>query len=449
MPRGAAVPATVGLGSARTFATAPAHGSFQAGANNVPVVLRAFAQIFDDDDKYLPSATRYTPYVRRPRKGAKNNYGRGPRAPRRHRRESTASISSNTSSILREIGHYFPVVLAPVDEEVPLPPCPEDLVTPGVTATLALPLSPSLNALLEPTARIPYADAEIGVAILAQLTAGLLPLHDAYAAAGARVIPLLAKLENLGVLDVHTYPPTTLEVACNYRGEPDILRIVFAGRSTRDVRALLGDLLDAEGWWTLSQARQAIVPLEDEDEAKRHWVAEPIERAERVSRSINAAPTSASTASLASSVDLDLVMPTLDMSVAPTVTPSMYDSAFDDSYVSPESTWPPSAMSMSLRSSPSESGMSTPYSYSAGVDSWTSSATPSSPASLLSSLASLDDYYSDREWISPPSEADADLDAWSDAGIDHATTLEAATPGQVEEVEMFWVGGGLSLTQSW
>jgi hypothetical protein len=354
--------------------------------------------------------------------------GKGLRA-RRRRPARRDSAASTTSSILRDIGHYFPIVLGPVDDEVALPLQPETLVTVGVTTTLALPLSPSLNTLLEPTSKIPYADAEVGVAILAQLTHGILPLHDAYAAAGARIIPLLAKLESLGVLDIHAYPTTTLDVTTNHRGEPDILRVIFSGRSARDVRAFLGDM--DEGWWTLSQASQAIIPVEDEDEARVAWRNRPDTAAASLASSI---------ASSATSSSVDLIMPTLDLSIAPAITPSTYELDFDSGYDS-QSSWPPSLSS--IRSSPSESGMCTPYSMD---DSWTSPASPSSPASILSSLSSLSEYEHDRDnmvWISPPSEADADLDAWSDAGIEHQHSDEA------QEVEIFWVGGGLSLTQSW
>lgn len=409
--RGAAVPANVGLGSARTFASGPA--TFAKTAHNVPVVLRAFSQIFDDDD-LLPKGTRYSPYMRK-RFSRRSPRGKGLRAPRRTSITSTTS----TASLIRELGHYFPIVLKST-KEVQLPPQPEQLVTPGYTATLALPLAPSLNTLLEPTATVPYSDAEIGVAILARLTHGLLPLHDAYAAAGARVIPLLARLDALGILDPRAGPPTTLDVATNFRGEPDILRVIFAGRSAQDVRDLLGDEVDSS-WCALSEARHVIVPIEEEDEAKVAW--------ERP------APSRATSTS-----SVDLVMPTLAMSIAPTVVPSAYESDFDVSHdFSDDEHDFESNSSWSASPASDMSGISTPNS-----DSWSSS-----PASLLSSLSeSLSEHDMHDSWISPPSEVDADLDAWSEASV----TLERARDHErelVEEVDAFWVGSGLSLTQSW
>jgi hypothetical protein len=434
-PHGAAVPATVGLGSARTFATAPAAGTFNAGVHNVPIVLRAFASIFDDEDK-LPRASQYKPYARPKRQRQQKKNG----GIRRARRCRVNSISSATSerSILRELGNYFPLTTTVDEEDVALPVIPEQLVTPGSTSTLALPLAPSLSSLLAPTPTITYADAEIGVAILAGLTAGLLPLHDAYAAAGARVIPLLARLESLGVLAVHLEPATTLEVATDPFGEPDILRIYFNGRSPSDVLTLLGGTLaaDADGyeWWALTESKHPVLSSIDEINEEQ-WDNMP-----------------------APSPTVELVMPTVDMSMMTAagslteVELEMGNGGWPD--------WPPSpTLSPSVPSSPASpasnastfsSGMATPHSYeNDDMASWTTS--PSmSHASLISAVAlslARSRSGSDLSWSSPPSEADDDVQsAWGSDGdavhINDEYVLELDhSPG--------WVGDGLGLAQPW
>jgi hypothetical protein len=445
---GARTQTQVGLGSARKFSSGPA----QQVSQNVPVVLRAFANIFDDEDK-LPRASRYAPYRRLPKRRVQR------RQQQRARRDSVASITSTasaSSALLGELGHYFPFVVdssaAEAEAELALPLRPETLVTPGVRTTLALPLSPSLAALLEP-ASVPYADAEAGAAALSRITHGMVPLHAAYAAAGARIVPLISRLELLGVLHAHAYPRATAHVSLDSRGEPDVLRIVFAGRSAADVRALVGDLESG----VISQARE-LVEI-DEDEALARWrepvlanpVFEPVLTASPAPISIPPSPSLV----MASVDSLDLVMPTLDLSVAPTVVPSSYDLAFDVAFEE-DSYWPPSASmavssSASTVSSPSSSGHSTPRSSGSWASDSTTpmSLTPPSPSSVLSSISSLSSLSAlDAAWIAPPSEADADLDAWSDVASDRASA-SAQFEADAVEVHVSWVDGSLSLTQAW
>lgn len=436
-PRGAAVPASVGLQSARGFATAPAAGSVHSAVGNVPVVLRAFTHIFDHEDKFgpkpLPRGRRYVPYKRQARTTPRA------RQLRQHKRRPSA-IKEEEESVQKQLATYFPLrptpsAAASFDADgVPLPPCPEDLVTPGMTATLALSLSPSLDALLAPTATTSYADAEVGVSILARLTHGAMPLHEAYASyASARVIPLLARLEALGLLDKHAWPSTRLVLLCD-RGTPDILRVVFQDRSAGDVLALLGDRLEA-GWFALSDEYSEVKELSEAEEAAitGDWDSVP-----PTARSRRASASEAPQIPPLSPVTL--VMPTLDMST-PTLQraleaeePAWLDPAEAESgYTSPRASFPPSSIA---------SGESTP----SVLDSWATSPSLSAMSFMdrlefrdfefdLDSLASLDSRSDGDAWSVAPSEADADVESYGRAG------------GM--EVVVSWVGPGLSLVDSW
>ncbi|KAL1409515.1 hypothetical protein Q8F55_003498 [Vanrija albida] len=415
-PRGAAIPASTGLGAARTFATTPPAGAFpgSGATGNVPVVLRAFASIFDDEgEATLPRAARYTPYVRATRK--QRAAKAGIRAPRRKPR--TPSTASERSAILRELAHYFPLGAVAEDAAVELPPTPESLVTPGAVATLALPLAANLGLLLAPTPNVPYADAEIGVAVLARLTAGILPLHEAYALGSGRVIPLLARLEGLGVLDpLNGGPAVSVEITTDHHGNLDILRIVFAERSAGDVIALLGDTLDVDGgvWWALSERRKAErLSATEEHQIMEVWDDAP--RAPRPAASMSAASVH------------ELVMPTLDLSMVPTVVRS-------------DASWPPSP-ALSAASFPASSGTSTPASFDhiELYSTWSSS--PSAPASLLSSIADSFSDVSDDGWSVSPSDEDQDVaSAWADD----------ADSAEVEDViAASWETRGFGLMQPW
>lgn len=399
----------VGLGKARTFATAPPVGSVPGGAQNVPVILRAFAQLLDDDD--LPKPTRYTPYVRRPTRRAASQRTKS-RLQRQQRRSCGASVTScSTEGKIRELAAYFPLPFQRQETEVPLPPVPEVLLTPGHVTTLSLALAPSLDALLDPTPRISYADAEVGVAILAGLTQGLMPLHEAYAAAGARIIPLLSKLDALGVLDPRGFPATTLEVSLDADGNPDILRVIFAERCAEDVRELLGDLVDI-GVLT----ERAVLSANEVDAMRAPWGERSSER-----------PKQARTLSYEPERTTELIMPSMDMSRV---------DLSQTSYEYERSQW----LSESF---PPSSGTLTPDTLE--IESVNSPSTPSDwesspPGSLLGSLASLEDQSLERSyaWSVYPSENDSVVESWRE--VTPTAVLE-------REVEVGWVEFGLM--QSW
>ncbi|BEI82457.1 hypothetical protein CcaverHIS002_0303250 [Cutaneotrichosporon cavernicola] len=387
-PRGAALPANVGLGSARTFATASPAGSIPGATGNVPVVLRAFSQIFDDEDKYKPltRGRRYIPYT--PRKERRTT----PRA--RQLRKRRAPSCSSSASIGEQLAAYFP--FRPVEVDVVLPPHPEDLVTPGMSATLALPVAPSLDALLAPEP-IPYADAEVGIGVLSRLCDGAEPLHDAYSAAGARLIPLLARMEALGLLNPGAWPKVSLQILCD-SGRPDILRVVFVDRCAGDVLALLGDMLEA-GRFALTDTYVESLSPADEAAIAEHW------------DSVHPAPTVQP-----SSPSMDLVMPMVDLST-PTIP---YGSYAEET----EPIWPESSPSMSPSSTPSM------------LDSWATSPALSRNLSFIDNL-DLASFVSSTEsdgWSVSPSEEDMALEGVAGPGI---------------EVQVSWVGPGLSLIDSW
>lgn len=414
----------VGLGKARTFATAPPVGSVPGGAQNVPVILRAFAQLLDDDD--LPKPTRYTPYVRRPtrRAGAQRTKSRMQR--QRERRSCPSIISNSTEGKIRDLAAYFPLPFQRQEQDVPLPPVPEVLLTPGHVTTLSLALAPSLDALLDPTPRISYADAEVGVAILAGLTQGLMPLHEAYAAAGARVIPLLSKLDALGVLDPRGFPATTLEVSLDADGNPDILRVIFAERCADDVRELLGDLVEI-GVLT----ERAVLSANEVDAMRASWgeqsqwadhsasqskqlPAQSGQRPERPSmsqrRTLSYEPESVH----------ELVMPAMDMSRE--FGDNQWLSELSESFPPSSGTQTPDTLDIESLASPSDSEWSSP------------------PGSLIGSLASLEDQSLERSyaWSVYPSETDSVVESWREV---------QPTVIREQEVEVGWVEFGLM--QAW
>ncbi|KAK4684562.1 hypothetical protein P7C73_g5610, partial [Tremellales sp. Uapishka_1] len=306
----------VGLGTARTFASGPAAGGAGQAIGKVPIGLRAFANLLSDEehDKALPRASRYTPYQRS--------------RPARTRRTRARACRK------QEYQHYFPLLTATSTSDPTLPPLPETLVTPDVETTLSLPLSPSLNHLLSPTTTLAYDVSEIGLSIFARLLHGILPLHDAFSIYGStRLIPLLAKMEGLGVL---TPDGVDMQVILDSFGQPDILRIVFSDRSKDDVKRLLGESLRAgdEGdWWHLHEEKlvvehrsaEAKLTVGEEKELKEDWISPP-PISPRVEAFTNDSPVVAT--AMAQSHDIsasaddfyvatdDLIIPTLDMSIA-------------------------------------------------------------------------------------------------------------------------------------
>ncbi|KAK8861382.1 hypothetical protein IAR55_002201 [Kwoniella newhampshirensis] len=398
---GPSISANVGLGSARTFASGPAAGAHA----KVPMGLRAFSGLLNDDEhkgKPLPRASRYTPYAR------------GPRG-RRHRR----SQCSVDSAFIKEIQHYFPLaVTRPTEVEITLPPFPETLVTPGFTAILALPLSPSLDALLNPTTRLTYSETSIGVHIFARLTDGLLPIHSALSLhASTRVIPLLTKLDGLGVLEYHpASPKVELEVATDAEGRPDILRLVFGDRSIANVRELLGESLreTEEGkWWALYEEKRGIELTQGErQEMMEQWGSSDGPAGVTSQQSID-----------------DLVFPTLDMSA----------------YIDNDDTALVDSISSSLPASWPTSGSSTPSDV--GSSNASLSYTPSLDGSLTESLLSrLAESSNDVIWSVYPSDSDSDVESalavsaeWGEGSVSLGNEIEVEAG---ESVTGRWTGSG-------
>ncbi|OCF34671.1 hypothetical protein I316_03714 [Kwoniella heveanensis BCC8398] len=429
---GPGISANVGLGSARGFASSTS-GSVQA---NVPIVLRAFASLLDDDEKKhslkpLPRASRYTPYTQPTRFQRQRRARRAP---------STCSIDS--SLIIKEIQHYFPLPspTRSIEEQqcqIALPPTPETLVTDGKITVLALPLSPSLEALLLPTARMAYSEASIGIHILARLTQGLMPIHNAFSLhSSTRIIPLLTKLDGLGVLEYHpdaSMPNTEAQVIHDAEGRPDILRLVFHGRSVGDVRTLLGESLrkTEEGdWWAL---------YEHEDEEEGDGMELTVKERTEIMEQWDAPPSASrpkASAVPATAGSEQLIFPTLDMSIAPTVTSigRHGESAvlFDVDADVDTSTGLSSSWTVSGSSTPSPIESISPLS-NAGSS---SSVNPESLATSLLSLQSYSDSDYDSEldldlgseyaWSVHPSESDSDVESAYSSVIVSNSNAEAA-----------------------
>jgi hypothetical protein len=429
--------AHVGLGSARTFASGPTQSLVQS---KVPIGFRAFASLLNDEehDRVLPRASRYRPYSR-PAKSA------GSRLRRSARRVPNPSVSSVDSVALSQLSFYFPRVRrSPAVADVPLPPMPETLVTPGKTTTLSLPLSPDLHALLEPTTEVTYQDAEIGLTILAHLPRGVLDVSEAFDLHRChRIIPLVAKLQSLGVLDDTEFgtPSAALYVVRNAMGQPDILRITFVGRSVSDVHALLGESLrpNEEGdWWYLHDA--------DERSSDDLTVAESraiLEDWQPSSPSPAASLTAANEREHVPVVgnadsSVELVLPLLDADAPATegLAHTFTDSWPSSGTMSPLSASPPSVQSpLSDISLPSDDF----------------------PTSLTASLLSeLSQPSISSAWEVPPSETDSDVESaislemassevWSEG------VVEAEVPSPEMSMMSMWSGaeGGFGFAQPW
>ncbi|WWD16712.1 hypothetical protein CI109_101143 [Kwoniella shandongensis] len=408
---GPSIPANVGLGLARGFASGPAAGVH----GKVPMGLRAFASLLDDDNngKPLPRPSRYSPYAR-------------PSRTRRHRR----SQCSVDSSLIKDMKHYFPLVVPHQTEViVTLPPLPETLITPGSTAVLALPLAPSLDALLNPTPTLSYSQTSIGVHIFARLTDGLLPIHSALSLhASTRIIPLLTKLDGLGVLDYHpASPKVKLEVVTDAEGRPDILRLIFEDRSVGNVRELLGESLretEQGQWWAWYEEKRGLELTQGErKEMMEQWGSTDEQPRQPLRESVE-----------------ELVFPTLDMSTYI----DSDDSALIDS------------MSSSVPTSWPTSGSSTPSELISRTPSLPS--TPSEDGSLTESLLSrLAESNSDIIWSVYPSDSDSDVESaiavseeWGE--VSSISVLDDNEQEQSESVLGRWTGSGEGfgfLAQPW
>ncbi|WWC68819.1 uncharacterized protein I206_102754 [Kwoniella pini CBS 10737] len=436
---GPSIPANVGLGKARNFSSAP---HVQAMQSHVPMVFRAFATLLDDEDKKfslkgLPKASRYTPYSKS-------------RLARRQRTKRVNSNHSIDSSFIEDLKHFFPIPTRASSQAVivTLPVEPETLVTEGKTTILALPLSPSLEALLSPMAQISYNDTSIGISILAKLTEGLFPIHNAFSLhSSTRIIPLLTKLDGLGVLDQHPgLANTQAEVVHDTDGQPDILRLIFIDRSVSDVKTLLGESLrpSEEGeWWALY-----------EEQPDRKMELNQNERKEIMEQWDNS-----SLKTVEPSTSESLLFPTLDMSVNHHHQEMEFNHGtneviFDISesiLSSPSNSWPSSGSS-------TPSPIETPLSDEEGSSMSLSSSTESLTASLLSRLS--DTSNDESVWSVYPSDSDSDIESsFSEAEAEDWNTVEqlvTSSPSEEDgnegQVMVTWSGSGEGfgfLAQPW
>jgi len=280
--RGASRLANIGLGNARTFATTGtivAQPLLSATQANTSIVLRAFSDLLQDDNMgaFLPRASYHASF--KPRRTLRRDRRR---ACRRGLSElswlsrSTGSFSSTSSyslenvdkyciphSHLLDLSHYFPIPGRSADFAIHLPPCPEHITTPSRTTTLSIDLRPSDEALLMSTDLISFRDVELGRTGFANLTGGVVSLTEAFSTyASTRVIPLIAKLESLGVISNAEFvgPETQGEVVYNNDKNPVNLLIVFKDRSEADVRAILGETLDGQATWYDIFERDSRIP---------------------------------------------------------------------------------------------------------------------------------------------------------------------------------------------
>ncbi|WWC87670.1 uncharacterized protein L201_002561 [Kwoniella dendrophila CBS 6074] len=441
---GLSIQANVGLGSARTFASS----THQVVNNNIPIVFRAFASLIDDENKKsygqsLPKPSRYTPY-------SKSRLNRKQRITRR------TSCYSIDSSFIEDLKHYFPISIRSnsneeVCDERPLLLEPELLVTEGKTTVLALPLSPSLDELLSNSmSSNKYSEISVGISILSNLTKGLLSIHNSFSLhSSTRIIPLLNKLDNLGILDYHPGNHLLVETEVSndpITNQPDILRLIFNNRSVSDIRTILGESLrlNEEGqWWALyeiySETPKRLIDLTqvERKEIMEEW-GSPIIK-----------PT------LSRVQSEQLVFPTLDMSV--TQPPQeeedenqVREVIFDFSESSSESeSWP-------------SSGTDTPYPIDSPLSESIVSTLSTSPnesltASLLSRLSESQNEQTGI-WSIYPSDSDSDIESafsefeeWN--RVDQMLTPAIDNENDVsDEVIVTWSGSGQGfgfLAQPW
>jgi hypothetical protein len=424
----------VGIGSARTFASGPTGSTVQA---NAPIVLRAFASLLSDEEteKALPRATRFSPYIPRP------NRRRNQRRARRNAR--TYSIDSRLS--ISEFALYFPESYV-TPTSTPLPLIAETLATPGSNTILSLPLSPSLSALLSQTADVPYADAEVGVAVFSSLTMGVVSLQDAFSLHyWHKIGPLLARLDELGFIGGEG---VRHEMVFN-QGMPDILRLTLKDRSEKDVVELLGKWLMEDGklWCALSEVTEMGNEENVGMELTKRETTEMMEVWDEV-------PTP-------ETPQFDLIYPTPDTSAYPQPTspemaswvsgdkPPIYPQTHSPvDWASGESS--PISVYTPISDLESELDMGSQYS------------TPdphaisrSLTASLLSQLSSISSIDSQR-WSVQPSEDDLEVESAESVGLFSGGSEVWSDMGAMEEIADVvmvgsWAGAGegFGLSQSW
>lgn len=420
----------VGIGSARTFASGPSAGSTVQA--NVPMVLRAFASLLSDEetDRALPRSARYRPYI--------------PRRRQRRARRNVRACSVDSRISISDFALYFPEsYVTPIS--TPLPPTAETLVTPGSTTILSLPLSPSLSALLSSTTHVPYAAAEVGVAVFSSLTMGVVSLQDAFSLHYWHMIgPLLARLDELGFFGGEG---VRHEMVMN-QGMPDILRLTFTNRSEKDVMDLLGEWLVEEGkvWCGLTE----ITEMEGEKVGMELTKGETREMME-----VWDEPTSV----IFETTEVDLVFPSLDASVYPQSDSPDWASGHS-SPINPHTHSPVDQDWASGETSPSVYTPISDLESELDMDSQYSNPDPHSishslTASLLSQLSAISSIDSQR-WSVQPSEDDLEVESAESVGMFSGGSEVWSEMGDVDEVENVvmvgsWMGAGqgFGLSQSW
>ncbi|OCF78132.1 hypothetical protein I204_00068 [Kwoniella mangroviensis CBS 8886] len=434
---GPSIQANVGLGKARTFVSTTYPSAQNAVNGKIPMVFRAFASLIEDEDrnkisnKGLPKASRYTPYTKNKLKSTSHG--------RRIRRSEV--VKSIDSSFIEDLKHYFPLPSTePSSEEIiSLPLLPETLITEGKITILALPLSPSLEALLIPSQN-GYDETEIGISILSKLTKGLISIHNAFSLhSSTRIIPLLNKLESLGVLDYH--PPGLAgrvdgEVINDQDDQPDILRLIFYDRSIKDVRTILGESLreNEQGqWWVLyedtNQREEMELNKEESKEIMENWNSPIIPASQDQNE--------------------QLVFPILDMSYQQQEGEGEVLFDISESILStPSNSWPSTSSGTPLEVEDQSISMISSIS------------TESLTESLLSRLSSSSDE-DQRIWSVHPSDSDSDVESssvlsqemeeWNQ--VDQLLASPTGGNGDEEgEVMVSWSGSGEGfgfLAQPW
>jgi hypothetical protein len=453
-----------GISPARTFASAPA-GTIAA---NAPIFLRAFVKSLDLDtlhkDQQGPKPSLYTAFqplhrsarLRRSRRKINCSQcsavssihvkysSRGSIASTDH----TGSVDVARHHVLADLDHYFPRLLRSVEHGKLDLLLPEKLIQPGTTTVLTVGLSTSLRALLEPTTDISYRDAQLGLTVFANLFSGVIPLAEAFETyASSRVMPLIAKLESLGVINSEGSGPCThLEYTTDVIGHIETLRFVFEGRSEGNVRSLLGETLLEEGqevWFAIHEEKEvdagSLTPEERmemsdawgsplQEETRSITLGSEINDPEEIDSDMievwgsSPLPAGQAISPKPAFSDIDLILPSPD-------TFNGLHLSFEDDHNAVLSTSDSFSYPNSADFSPNRGNSTIPNSFS-------SYSTPS--ASFISSMVESERALSDG-WSTAPSEADSDLDMEMNMSVD---SLEDEIENDEREVEMQVNRGG-------
>jgi hypothetical protein len=495
-----------GISPVRTFASAPA-GTIAA---NAPILLRAFAKALDLDaleaDPNGPKPSFYTAYkplrrstrLRRTRRKlagshssiistVHSDYSSAGSWPHNEDYNDIDHIDVHRHFILSDLDHFFPRILrsSPSDKVNLL--LPEKLVHSGITTVLTVGLSTSLRELLEPTTNISYRDAQLGLTVFANLFAGLIPLASAVEAySSSRVMPLIAKLESLGIIDTEGVGARThLEYTLDPAGHIDTLRFVFEDRNEGDVRAILGETLVGNGqeiWFAIHEEKTVDASLlspgetrelsEDWDSPSQDQVPSdmirgvlvPIDEGEERDCAWGAAPLPPIIPVVPvdlSSSNIDLILPspdsfsglrlTFDDNHNAILTPPTYTTTHDHHSSPPESYSYPDLSELSPQSTP-PFGDDSPFDSPTGLSGYSSST-----ASYISQMVGSETPPSDA-WSAAPSDVDSEIEgdthmdidgmsAWS--GDEVEMELGDGSPGILEEDSWRSTVRGSGLMQPW